>query len=351
MSLIILLLNEYLSYHRNPSITGEEIKSPKHILVIEEAHNLFNLSSNLPMQEGFGNAMRQLTQDLETFLRESRKYGEAVFVVDQDPACLPQAVIQNTGTKLIHNIDQGCNGYDLANKILGFDHDEDLISNDRNKIKKLRIGQYYNYKAGHDTKESTPNPQEWQKSVITTDDCLRQSHTDAVYFDAGMQYLHSFDNLHQQRLIAQKFLISICLFPAEELSNVAKNAMAELRTAITNPYIELSNEILAHYLSVLTCECIVWNRYELFNRFLVNLNYFLSNCDDLIAAKYVKQGLHNTNSLYEKGKTIIQHCAERLAIYAQKERLSAKQILIEKSYYIHGNTTMSEIANEIEKMI
>ena len=349
MSLIILLINEYLSYHRNPSITGEVIKSPRHILVIEEAHNLFNLSSNLPMQEGSGNAMRQLTRDLETFLRESRKYGEAVYVVDQDPACLPQAVIQNTGAKLIHNIDKGCNGYDLMNKVLGFDDDTNtILPNTKYKIQKLRCGQYYNIEG---KKEETPDTKQWQTSVITTDVCLRQSYTDAVCFDAGMQYLHSLDNLHQQRLIAQKFLVSICLFPAEELSNVAKNAMIELKDTITNPYIELSNEILARYLSVLTCECIVWSRYELFNKFLVNLNYFLSNYNDLKAVKYVKMGLYNTNSLYEKGKTIIQHCAEWLAIYAQKDRLSATQILIEKSYYIHGNTTMSEIAKEIEKMI
>lgn len=351
MSLIILLLNEYLSYHRNPSITGEELESPKHILVIEEAHNLFNLSSNLPMPEGAGNAMRQLTQDLETFLRESRKYGESVYIIDQDPASLPQAVIQNTDTKLIHHLNPGCNGYDLMNKVLFFDHDPDTIRNKRERIQKLKLGKYYYVTNGGYELEKTPDPKGWFKKQITKDLDLKQLDTGTEVFDAPMQYLHSLDNLYQQRLIAQKFLVSICLFPEEELPNVAKNAMIELQAAITNPYLELSDDILSRYLSVLTCECIVWSHYKLFNRFLVNLHYFLSTLDDIKAIRPVKMGLHNTNSLYEKDKTIIQYCAERLAVYAQRDRLSATQILIEKSYYIHGNTAMLEIANEIEKMI
>lgn len=351
MSLIVLLLNEYLSYHRNPNISGEEFESPKHILVIEEAHNLFNLSCNVSSQDGFNDAMGRLTQDLEAFLRESRKYGESVIVVDQDPNTLPQAVIQNTDIKLIHRIDKSCTAYDLMTKYLSFDHDTDeILPNARDRVRKLTRGNYYTIMNNNSVKKHTPEPKQWFNKVAQPDKTLT-CYYEFNRFAGEEQYLRSLDNILVQRQISAKFLISLAVYPVECWDEIVRAAKKDLRKLLSNNYLPITEELLCHYLSVLTCECIVWNQYRLPNNFVNTLDTLLFLYNSGKAKEIKIQLYNNVLSLYETGKTVIQHCAHILAKTAQRDGLTAEQVLEYKAYPVLQSSIKQDIANDINRLI
>ncbi|MBI2132382.1 MAG: ATP-binding protein [Candidatus Tectomicrobia bacterium] len=98
-----LLLWIYEARKREPS---REVF--KHALLIEEGHHI--LSSRKERHEGAETIM-------ETLLRQIREFGEAVLVLDQEPAKLSESVKANTATKIVFNLGNGKDILDIARSL------------------------------------------------------------------------------------------------------------------------------------------------------------------------------------------------------------------------------------------
>jgi len=98
-------------------------ESPYYLLVIEEAHNLLGRKLENPSQGNeMGSGSRLLEQTVR-LLQEGRELGIGVFVIDQSPQTLADAVIKNTNTKIIHrmiDIEEAS----VIGKAIGLDEEE-----------------------------------------------------------------------------------------------------------------------------------------------------------------------------------------------------------------------------------
>ena len=72
----------------------------RHIVVMEEAHNLLKKTSMEQSAES-GNLIGKSVEMITNAIAEMRTYGEGFFVVDQAPNLLDTAVIRNTNTKIV----------------------------------------------------------------------------------------------------------------------------------------------------------------------------------------------------------------------------------------------------------
>lgn len=72
----------------------------KHIMVMEEAHNLLKKISTDQSAES-GNLIGKSVEMITNAIAEMRTYGEGFFIVDQAPNLLDTAVIRNTNTKIV----------------------------------------------------------------------------------------------------------------------------------------------------------------------------------------------------------------------------------------------------------
>lgn len=128
MGTILVQYYEYLKLHFQD--TG---KSLKHIMVIEEAHRLFKNVQKKGNTENGADVVGQLVDSLSNIMAEIRAFGEGLLVVDQSPTKIAEDVIKNSGTKLIHRID---NGDDI--KVIQASL---LIPDDRTSLPALRQGE------------------------------------------------------------------------------------------------------------------------------------------------------------------------------------------------------------------
>lgn len=100
MGTILVQYYEYLKLHFQD--TGKQLK---HITVIEEAHRLFKNVKKKGNTENGADVVGQLVDSLSNIMAEIRAFGEGLLVVDQSPTKIAEDVIKNSGTKLIHRID------------------------------------------------------------------------------------------------------------------------------------------------------------------------------------------------------------------------------------------------------
>lgn len=102
MGTILVQYFEYLKLHFKDA--GKRLS---HITVIEEAHRLFKNVQKKGNTENGADAAGQLVDSLSNIMAEIRAFGEGLLVVDQSPTKIAEDVIKNSGTKLIHRIDNG----------------------------------------------------------------------------------------------------------------------------------------------------------------------------------------------------------------------------------------------------
>lgn len=100
MGTILVQYYEYLKLHFQD--TGKQLK---HITVIEEAHRLFKNVQKKGNTENGADVVGQLVDSLSNIMAEIRAFGEGLLVVDQSPTKIAEDVIKNSGSKLIHRID------------------------------------------------------------------------------------------------------------------------------------------------------------------------------------------------------------------------------------------------------
>lgn len=94
MGMLVLKLQEYRK--ANASKANAELK---HIVVLEEAHNLLKRTSTEQSSE-ISNLVGKSVEMITNAIAEMRTYGECFMIVDQAPGLLDPAAIRNTNTKI-----------------------------------------------------------------------------------------------------------------------------------------------------------------------------------------------------------------------------------------------------------
>lgn len=128
MGTVLVQYYEYLKLHFKD--TGKRLA---HITVIEEAHRLFKNVQKKENTENGADPAGQLVESLGNIMAEIRAFGEGLLIVDQSPTKIAEDVIKNSGTKLIHRID---NGEDIRVMQASL-----LIGEDRTSLPALRQGE------------------------------------------------------------------------------------------------------------------------------------------------------------------------------------------------------------------
>lgn len=106
MSLILRALTEYRSssYYYLPEYRGQMQKGDHlmHFTVVEEAHRLISVPS--ASYAGEANPQGATAAMFSNMLREIRKWGEGLMIVDQQPSQLIPDAIKNTNLKIVHRM-------------------------------------------------------------------------------------------------------------------------------------------------------------------------------------------------------------------------------------------------------
>ena len=114
-NLLTLFILSTIREHRRAQAQTKELK---HVLVIEEAHNLVGSQAGPVSGENYVNPAAAATQFLVQMLAEVRALGQGLIIVDQTPAAVAPEVLKNTNLKLVHRTTDGDDRVALANSML-----------------------------------------------------------------------------------------------------------------------------------------------------------------------------------------------------------------------------------------
>lgn len=98
MGILIIRLQE----HRSCNRTGIN-QDLRHVTLLEEAHHLLRATSGAQSMES-ANLRGMSVEILTNAIAEMRTYGEGFIIADQTPSIMSEAVISNTGTKVIFRL-------------------------------------------------------------------------------------------------------------------------------------------------------------------------------------------------------------------------------------------------------
>lgn len=82
---------------------GDSEKAVRHVLFIEEAHNLIASQTN-DVSTDEGNPKVAATNFIVKMLAEVRALREGIIIADQLPSAMPAEVLKNTGVKIVHRL-------------------------------------------------------------------------------------------------------------------------------------------------------------------------------------------------------------------------------------------------------
>jgi len=116
-------------------------REPKHVTVIEEAHNIVGRSDQARPSEDFADPKAYAAEFVVRMLAEIRAMGEGIIVADQLPSAVASSVVKNTGTKLAHRLVSLVDREDLGGAML-------LDKSQMEEIARLEPGQSYYYTEG-----------------------------------------------------------------------------------------------------------------------------------------------------------------------------------------------------------
>src|SRR5699024_4245078 len=98
MGILIIRLQE----HRSCKRTGIN-QDLRHVTLLEEAHHLLRATSGAQSMES-ANLRGMSVEILTNAIAEMRTYGEGFIIADQTPSIMSEAVISNTGSKVIFRL-------------------------------------------------------------------------------------------------------------------------------------------------------------------------------------------------------------------------------------------------------
>lgn len=117
MGILILKLQE----HRI-ACTDKSNSELRHVIVLEEAHNLLKRTSTEQSSET-ANLLGKSVEMLANSIAEMRTYGEGFIIADQSPSLLDMSVIRNTNTKIIMRLPD-FSDRELVGKAAGLNDDQ-----------------------------------------------------------------------------------------------------------------------------------------------------------------------------------------------------------------------------------
>ncbi len=111
MGILVVRLREYRSS------TDKPLNQPlKHVMVLEEAHNIFQRNTQANVEGGetiSGKSVQMLSQ----CIAEMRGYGQGIFIVDQSPGEIDISGIRNTATKIIMRLPEASDKKAIADSL------------------------------------------------------------------------------------------------------------------------------------------------------------------------------------------------------------------------------------------
>jgi len=113
----------------------------KHLVVIEEAHNIVGKTGQAKPSEEFADPKAYAAEYVVRMLAEIRAIGEGIIIADQLPSAVSSSVIKNTGTKLAHRLVSLIDRKELGGAML-------LQDSQTEEIARLEPGQAYYYTEG-----------------------------------------------------------------------------------------------------------------------------------------------------------------------------------------------------------
>ncbi len=133
-----LILNRCYQYWlaRRDQATG----NLKHVLVVEEAHNLLADVPEQAAQES-ANPKGKAVRNFANMLAEVRAFGQGILIADQNPAALVPDVMVNTNLKLAHRVVEASNREALGRAML-------LTPQQEKQLASLKVGQMLFYQGG-----------------------------------------------------------------------------------------------------------------------------------------------------------------------------------------------------------
>ncbi len=143
-----LILNRCYQYWtaRREEATGEL----KHLLLVEEAHNLLGNIPESSNQEQ-ANPKGKAVKNFANMLAEVRGFGQGIAIAEQNPQGLVPEVMVNTNIKISHRIVEAKNRNNLGNSML-------LTPQQEKNLASLKVGQYYYYIGGSPQPSLTNSP-------------------------------------------------------------------------------------------------------------------------------------------------------------------------------------------------
>lgn len=231
------VLVQYYQYLKGHFSDTDKENSLKHIIVIEEAHRLFK--NVRPQNKGTEGAdpVGQLVESLGNIMAEIRAFGEGMLIVDQSPGKVAEDVVKNSGTKLVHRIDNECDMKVLQSAM--------LMKEDFTGFSSLAQGE----------------------ALIRTDGMLRPCKVKILC-----------SHIKEAYSLASSFQV-------EDVPDVEINDRFEANTILQNEFIyrEIKEQVNMFFRSMVWMDWKNW--YEVVNRFVLEIIWILRNHDVLDRAQ------------------------------------------------------------------
>ena len=111
MGILVVRLREYRTSKNKP-----DNRPLQHVMVLEEAHNIFQSKSD-KNNEGGETISGKSVKMLSACIAEMRGYGQGIFIVDQSPGEIDIAGIRNTATKIVMRLPEASDQRTVAESL------------------------------------------------------------------------------------------------------------------------------------------------------------------------------------------------------------------------------------------
>jgi hypothetical protein len=116
---LLYAIRQHIKYPKGRAQRQAETSSLKHVIVVEEAHNIVGGSHHgRSSMEGSADPQAEASKFIVRMLSEVRALGQGMIIADQTPAAVAPEVMKNTGTKIVHRTVSGDDRECLAEAML-----------------------------------------------------------------------------------------------------------------------------------------------------------------------------------------------------------------------------------------
>lgn len=237
--LLFTQLREALSVTRN-----RDKRALRHLLVIEEAHNIIGQSSASDASADNANPKIAATNYLIKMLAEVRALGQGIIIADQIPSALADEVIKNTNIKICHRLSHISERETMGRAMLATDQQTEnmaiqqpgltLVTQEK-LLKPFQV-------------QITPADEQWRHIYQPANEELIKLDSGAIEREALEKWREAFSKIKDQFYQFQKFFITRAVdhqktpIPTEIIQaniEVCENIACQFKYLLTDIYEEL----------------------------------------------------------------------------------------------------------------